>query len=68
MEELLKHATARMSALWGRRHGVAERLQEDRGSVSVENVLWVAVYATLAVTIGGIIYQLVFAKAQSIHF
>ncbi|ACU75729.1 hypothetical protein Caci_6891 [Catenulispora acidiphila DSM 44928] len=68
MEDLLKHATARMSALWSRRQEAAERLREDRGSVSVENVLWTAVYATMAVTIGAVIYQLVFAKAQSLHF
>ena len=68
MEELLKKATARMSGLWCRRHQLAERLRQDRGSVTVENVLWIAVYATMALTIGGIIYQLVFAKAQSLHF
>jgi len=68
MEELLKKATARMSGLWCRRYQLAERLRQDRGSVTVENVLWIAFYVTAALTVGGVIYALVIAKAQSLHF
>ena len=68
MEDLLKKASARTFALWVQRDEVVERLREDKGSVTVENVLWIAFYVTAALTVGGIIYALVIAKAQSLHF
>ena len=69
MEHLLESMRARLAAQWARRHEVARRLrEEDRGSTTVEVVLWVLGLSTLASVVGAIIYALVVAKAKSIHF
>jgi hypothetical protein len=69
MEALLEKMTARLAASWARRHELTHRLKEDdRGFVTVEVVLWIVGLSTLALTVGAIIYSLVVAKANSIHF
>jgi hypothetical protein len=68
MEHLLESMKARLAAQWARRGEIAERLREDRGSTTVEVVLWVLGLSTLATVVGSIIYALVVAKAKSIHF
>lgn len=68
MQQLLQTLTAHLSASWARRHEIARRLREDdRGSITVEAVLWIAGLSVLALTVGTIIYGLVIAKANSIH-
>ena len=69
MQELLETTTARLAKHWARQREFARRMQEDdRGLVTVEAVLWVAGLSVLALTVGSIIYALVVAKANSIHF
>lgn len=68
MQHLLESMKARLAAQWARRSEVAERLREDRGSSTVEVVLWTLGLSGLALTVGAIIYALVVGKAKSIHF
>lgn len=58
----------RLAEQWARRSEITERLREDRGSSTVEVVLWTLALTTLALTVGAIIYALVVGKAKSIHF
>jgi hypothetical protein len=68
MQHLLQAMTAQLSASWDRRHEIVRRFREDdRGSITVEAVLWIAGLSVLALTVGTIIYGLVIAKANSIH-
>jgi len=69
VETLLEKMTARLAATWARRHEFVRRFKEDdRGMITVEAVLWTLGLSTLALTVGAIIYALVVAKANSIHF
>lgn len=62
MNYLLAALTARVSAL-------VARLKEgdERGGISTETVIVVAVLAVLAISVGVIITNLVLSKANSIH-
>jgi len=68
MKHLITAMSGRLTETWARRREFARRLREDdRGSVTVENVLWTLVWAGLATTVGAVIYKVVLAKAQSFH-
>ena len=44
----------------------AQRLRDDAGELSSQQVIWIAVLATLAITVGGIITNLVTSRANSL--
>lgn len=45
----------------------AERLRDERGELSSQQVIWIGILVTLAITVGGIVTNLVMNRANSLN-
>ena len=45
----------------------AQRLSDERGELSSQQVIWIGILVTLAITVGGIVTNLVMNKANSLN-
>lgn len=44
-----------------------QRVRDDTGELSSQQVIWIGILVTLAVTVGGIVTNLVMSKANSLN-
>jgi hypothetical protein len=63
MMDIVADALVRVAVTW---QMLRQRLLDESGELSSQQVIWIATLATIAVTVGGIIAAKVTSAAQSI--
>ena len=63
MMDIVADAAVRVAVAW---QMLRQRLLDESGELSSQQVIWIATLATIAVTVGGIIASKVTSAAQSI--